>query len=322
MRKIILPLALLISTLATRAQTEEMIVPGDLKQQTIVTEPATLRKGYCRTGLSVSLGVADKYFNGDSKKTYLPESVWTTDWSYRLIIQYGITDRLTGELWIPYGNKIWNYYQVYIDPVDNTDYESVWNQKGKGLADISLSARYQLLTESESRPSLTGTLDLSFPTGRKNPSDVKSTYEFTLPTGSGAFALTSELRLRKIIYPFSYVGYINYIYHFPGEKLINPGDVNESSFTDGNLVSAGISFNFHLNDWIAVANDASFSYWGRGKVENVSPDDLYTNWIVLYEARLVFQIRRIRLAEAATIPIKGKNFPADPQYGVIVQYIF
>ena len=322
MNRIIIATILALIALPALSQTEEVILPSDLKQQTIITEPATLHKGFLRMGLVASYGVVDKYFNDESKREYFPESAWAASWGYMLLAQYGVTERLTAEFWLPYNNETRNYYQVYIDPAFNTELENSWDLKGRGLGDISLSARYQLITESESRPSLTGTMDITLPTGRKNPANIKGDYQYDLPTGGGAFTFRPELRARKISYPLSYVAYVGWLYHLPGKKLFSAQDTVESDFQFGSRIDVGVSMNFHLNDWIAVANEINYFHSGKGEQENVADEDLPTSWAVSYETRLVFQIRRVRLAEAVRIPIKGKIVSADPIYVILLQYTF
>ncbi len=322
MKKLVI-ISILISVSATIAgQNEEVILPSDLKQQTIITEPPTLWKGFLRVGLVTSFGAVDKYFNNENNKTYFPESAWASSWSFMLLAQYGVTDRLTVEFWLPYGNEVRNYFQVWLDPGNEINYENSWDLKGNGLGDISFSSRYQFLKESVSFPSLTGSLDLTIPTGEKNPTDIKGNYDYKLPAGYGEYVLSGELRAKKIRYPYSYIAYISYLYHFPGSKMFNAMDTEESEFKSGDRLNLGLSFNFHLNDWIAIANEANYFYNWKGEQENVSPDDLFTNWAVSYEGRLVFQIKRIRLAEAVRFPVMGRNVSADPLYILLVQYTF
>lgn len=320
-RAIILNIILLI-TVPAMSQTEGMIVPSDLKQQTIITEPATLHKGFFRMGILFDYGVVDKIFNEEKKKDYIPESTWASSWDVGMILQYGATDRLTFDLVIPYRNEIWNYYQSYTSAEYNTTQEESWNLQGKGLSDIFFSTRYQLISESVSSPSLTGSLHITLPVGKKNPENVRGEYDYDLPTGYGTLALQPELRLRKISYPFSYIAYLAYTHNLPGTKLIYATDTQESEFKYGNRIDLGASLNFHINDWVAVTNDLNYFFAGKGQQENVPERNLYTKWGLSYEARLVFQIRRVRLAEAVRIPLKGKMISADPLYVILLQYTF
>ncbi|MEZ5001049.1 MAG: hypothetical protein R2744_08175 [Bacteroidales bacterium] len=90
------------------------------------------------------------------RKIKIAESTWASSWDYSLIIQYGISDRLTADIYIPYRNERWNYYKSFVSAEYNTLQEESWDLLGQGFSDISLSARYQLIVESSN--SVTGTL--------------------------------------------------------------------------------------------------------------------------------------------------------------------
>jgi len=320
-RTIIYTIFLLIS-LPGFSQAVEMMLPSNLKQQTIITEPPTLHKGFFRAGIFTYFQFGDKYFNEDKEKIYLPESIWNRAWSYTFRASYGISERLTAELSIPYNNKVLTFSDIYYLVGSGTITNNSRDIEGHGLGDIYAAASYQVLTEKENRPSITGTFYLYFPTGEKNPTDIQSSIDYKLPTGSGAYSLDFDLRLRKIKYPISYSGYIYYGYNMEGTKLISASDTQESRFKEGNVISIGGNINLHLNDWIAVANNLSYTHIGKGEQENIPPEDLLERWYVSYDAQLVFQIRRIRLAERVSFPIKGLNIQADPQYAIYLQYTF
>lgn len=322
MKKIYLLTISILLSLSLYSQTEDVVLPSDLKQLTIITEPSTLHKGFFRAGIVFSYGVVDKYFTDDKKKEFFPESTWASSWSSSFILQYGITDRLTAEVYIPYNNEVWNYHQFYTSGELGITQEESWDLSGKGIGDISLSARYQVIQGSQTAASLTANLDITLPTGRKNPANVNDTYDYDLPTGYGAIVINPGVLYRKISYPYSYKAYLRYAYNLPGEKIMNPGDTEESEFTYGNRIDLGGSFDFHLNDWLAITNELNYFFTGKGEIQDVPEEDLYTKWGLSYEARLVFQIRRIRLAEAVRIPLKGKSISADPLYVILLQYTF
>jgi hypothetical protein len=303
-------------------QTEKMLVPSDMKQQTIVTEPLSLRKGYVRAGLTYSYNVLDKYFNSSAKKNYFPESLWGMNRGSILMGQYGITDRIMIEADIPYTNDLTAYHSQLNVPALDTSVSANRNIKGKGIGDIIISLTYQIIPSAENNFSVKGTIDFTLPTGKKNPSNIKSPNDYNSPTGYGAFVITPRLTVRKVSYPFSYTGYLFYSYNFEGKRIINPGDTEEKSFTWGNLFMTGGILTFHLNEWIAMSNDLYYTFSGKGKIENTPASDLNNSWSLAYEPKIVFQIKRFRLGEAVTIPLKGKNTGADPHYLVIGQYLF
>lgn len=321
--KRIIPLCLLIMiSSVTVGQTEKILNPADLKQQTVVTEPLSLRKGFFRVGLTYSYSVRDKYFDDSENKNYFPESSWGSTASTMLWTQYGITDRIMIELGIPYSNDLTNYFSTRYAPEINSMFSLKRSNRGKGIGDMVLSGTYQIIPSAENNFSLKGALDITVPTGKKNPSDLKPNGDYSSPTGYGAIVFSTRLTVRLISYPFSYGGYTYYDYNLPGIRLINPWDPDETKFTYGNLFVVGGNFNLHMNEWIALTNELTFAHRGKGKIGNTPSSDLSTAWWFSYETKLIFQIKRFRLGESVTIPLKGKNIGADPLYVLIAQYVF
>lgn len=304
------------------AQTEKIINPADLKQQTVINEPLSLNKGFLRVGLFYSHFVLDKWFDESGRKTYMPESTWSTSNNLQLWIQYGISDRLMVEVGVPYGNDLTNIHRKYMFPEWDTMVIYNVSNRGKGIGDIVASATYQIIPSKDRKFSLKANLDLTIPTGRKNFTNVVSDDEFDGPTGYGVFSLTPRITARMLVYPFSFQAYVKIDYNFEGSRMIFPTDTVETNIRDAFNVTGGASVNIHLNEWIALTNDISYSYWGKDKIEGVSESSLPTKWILTYEPRIVFQIRRFRLGESVTIPIKGKYNGANPNYTFIVQRIF
>lgn len=304
------------------AQTEKIINPSDLKQQTVVTEPLSLNKGFTRVGLAYSYSALDKYFNTDGKKMYSPESSWGIVSGAQVMVQYGITDRLMAEVGVPFKFDVTNYHwRIYAPGLDYMEISDM-SVRGGGLADLYLSGTFQVIPSSRHKFSLKTSLDVTIPTGRKNPENVVSSYDYDAPTGYGVFVLSPRITARLVHYPYSWVVYVQYSYNFSGSRIIYPGDAVERDYRYGNNIYAGGGVNLHLNEWIALTNDLVYSYTGRGEIENVSDDNLTTSYTFSYQPRLIFQIRRFRLGEAVNIPLKGRLAGADPLYVLLVQYIF
>ena len=314
-------LFILISS-AISGQTEKILNPADLKQQTIITEPLSLRKGYFRAGLTYEYSVFDKYFYNSGVKDYAPESSWITSTKTTILGQYGITDRIMVEIGIPYASNLTNIHRRAYAPVFDTMALFNTSVRGKGLSDLTISATYQIIPSGENRFSMKSTLYLTLPTAEKNPTNVKSLTDYVQPTGYGAFVVSPGITARLVSYPFSYTGYISYTYNFKGSKIMSPGDTDETDFRYGNYVIAGAGISLHLNEWIAITSDISYYYKGKGEIDNVDASDLNSSWALMYETRLVFQIKRFRLGEAVSIPLKGRNIAADPAYILLAQYVF
>lgn len=315
---------LLVSSLwlTAEAQFEKIIQPNDLKQQTIINEPVTLRKGFFRTGIEISYTVKDKYFNNEAVKEYRPASIWGVFYNYDVGLQYGLSDRVEVDIFVPLVNKRNEGTTQKIQPVLNTEVSEPTSQKSRGLGDCNLVIYYQLIPEKENRFSLTLLGDFMVPTGKKDVSKIKNVYNYNLPTGEGNFRAGSGLYARKIVYPYSFSGSVEYYYNFSGTKLINPGDPRPTKFKSGNMVLASGSFNLHLNEWIALANEIHFMHQSEGSEEYLIVRNIKPRWNFGYMPRLVFQIRRFRVSQLVMIPLLGKNMDADPKYSMSVQYTF
>ncbi|MDX9928965.1 MAG: transporter [Bacteroidales bacterium] len=313
---------ILLSCLSTYSQVEKQLVPSDIRHRTIVTEPVTLPKGYFRSGLILSYSVIDKYFDSKARKRYMTESSWGSSWFYLLSFEYGVSNRFMIDLSVPVMFQRHEYDSKIVVPEANSDVSLNTSLQGKGLGDGYITFKYQLVPESETSVSLTAAIDITIPSGRKNPTDIVSFTEYNLPTGNGYFAAGTTLRARKIQYPYSWSAHAGYEYRFSGSRLINATDASETEFRDGNTLQAGGSFNFHLNEWIALANELSIYHRGKGEIRYATVKTIDPTWAFAYETRLVFQIKQFRMGEAIRVPLKGKDCPADPQYVMLVQYIF
>jgi hypothetical protein len=306
----------------TFGQFENIIIPSDLKQQTIITEPPTLRKGFLRAGIAANFIMIDRVFDEDGKKEYLlSTNTYDKCWSYVTLIQYGITERLQAYVSIPFV-----YEQRYISiktitPSENSDTTYSFKSTGRGFGDLEAGLKYQIIRESESFPSVVLGLYPTLPTGRKNPENIKSDLEYDLPTGRGNVWISSELIIEKIQYPYSFTVKAQYIYNFKGKKVMFPYE-DAVEFKRGNTLEIAAGFGLHLNDWIALVND--FTFWNSSgntyydSSMEVSPG----SWWFAYWPAVYFQIRKFRFFEVIQIPLMGKYIGADPTYSFNLQYVF
>jgi hypothetical protein len=325
MRYINILLICLIPTIGF-SQLEEMIIPSDLKQKTVITESSTLPKGFLRTGMAFSFGTGDRIFDESGKKIYPGgKNMWFKDWTYSLSIQYGINDRIQVNTDLPYRN-----YQMYYS-VENIlpGYDSIvyeyYKLHGKGISDMNIGVNFQIIKGDDHKPYLRSTFAITMPTGRKNPENYKGVYDYDPAVGDGAIELIGAIQFRKVIYPYSISAYCSYKYHLKGKKIMEPGE-DEISFKSGDVVDLSGSFNFHLNDWIAIVNDITFYRFGKDKYFGETSWDSSINtdrWFLSYQPSLVFQIKRFRFYEVSEIPLVGKKYvPCDPSYKIGLQYIF
>lgn len=304
------------------SQIEKQLTPAEIKQQTIVTEPVTLKKGFFRAGTIMNYRIADKYFTDKGEKEYYESNIWGSKSSYNLTFQYGISDRLEVEFATEYMNSRQESQTSEYVAALNTTRTLELKQKGTGIGDSYFKLRYQVISENNHSISLTGNINVGIPTGEKNPTEIRSAEKYDLPVGSGNFTVATGLCARTILYPYSFTGSVNYVYNFSGKKKFNVADMVEKEFRPGNMIETSLGINLHLNEWIVFSNEINYQYKGKGTINDHYTSLLPLSWSASYRPGLVFQVKKFRLGESVTIPVKGRNVAADPLYIVMIQYIF
>ena len=318
----ILIVARLFTSYNVFGQFEEIILPSDEKQQTIITEPPTLRKGNIRAGIVSNFIMIDREFNQDGKRVYvLGTNSYAKTWSLVPGIQYGISDRFQASVRLPYQN-IRNFTSVKTSyPAFNFDTVLTYKNRGSGIGDIEVGFRYQLITESTNRPSVTLGFYGILPTGQKNPTHIKDDLNYALATGSGCTSLSADLFFKKVSYPYSITLSASYYYYFKGEKVMYPYE-NPIEFKKAGLFISSIGVGIHLNDWIALINDVNYSVFGENEYFYPITKTSDAGWVISYQPAIYFQIRKIRFFEIVEIPVAGRSYGADPFYSFSLQYIF
>lgn len=304
------------------SQVEKQLTPSELKLQTIVTEPVTLKKGFLRAGTLTSYRVADKYFTSEGAREYYLTNTWGSKSSYNLMLQFGINDRLELELATEYMNSRQESQTTEFIAATNSTRTLLIKQKGTGIGDSYVKMKYQVFPENRFIVSLTGLVNLAMPTGEKNPTNIRSAENYNLPVGNGTYALTGGLYARTVLYPYSFTLLMNYTYSFKGSKKFEITDINEREFRPGDMREASLGANLHLNEWIVFSNELAYQHKNKGTINSNYTRLMPHTWSVSYRPGLVFQVKRFRLGESVAIPLKGKNTAADPLYNVMIQYIF
>ena len=301
------------------AQVQEELTPMELKQTTVVTQPATLKKGFLRVGTAISFSALDKFFDDSAEKRFFPDNIWAKSLSYQFAFQYGISDRLQATFAVPFRSEFVSQSLKFEIPLARVDSVSSWKIKGNGLSDIQLGMIYQLIPEGQLRRAVLITGIVTLPTGRKDPEDVVDEQNYTLPTGSGEASLDLDMTWRKVQYPFSYEASVGYNVKFGGTKVFSVGE-DPMSFKSGNLLSLRGAYNFHLNEWLAFQNDLFYFSFGNDELDGQEDDQ--RRWTIQYIPRLSFQVKRIRINQAVNFVVKGRNSGADPSYTMVLQYVF
>ena len=321
MKKIFISLVLIILADVAYSQEEDKLLVSEIKQSTVITQPATLNKGFFLLGSTFTYTAIDKMFSNNGKKDYAVNNLWGQYSTEYLHFHFGLTNRMEIAFALPYKITSVSYSIISEIPIIDSTITSKYKSKGKGIGDIEIGLCYQIIEGSKTKPSLVSQLSATFPTGEKNPTNIKGAWEYDMPNGSGETTLRLELIYRKITYPYSFSFYGSFKYSFRGKKVMFPYE-NSISFKSGNYYSAGGNFNFLLNDWIAVQNDLLLIYQQANKYYGETANIGITQNGICYNPNLSFQFKKFRLVQGVFIPLFGKSFPADPQYNIDLQYIF
>jgi len=307
---------------ASRGQGEDQLLPSELKQLTVITEPVTLPKGFFRLSIHGYQSSHKRYFDDSGKKTLVEGDMMSRSRGTGLLFSYGITDRIQVNSTVPYRLSLIQSIYTINDPQTSRNYTQIHEEKSFGISDIDIGILGQVRQESEIWPSITAGILLELPTGRKEPSNIREDSLYLLfdgTTGDGEVALKFILDFRKIIYPFSFEMHTDVNYGFGGMKSSWPG-IDPVSFKSGIFISEQAGINFHLNDWICMTNDLYFDYHGKDK--NLGEVHEMVHWNFMWVPHIYFQIRRLRLVQGFTLPITGRNIVADPSYILLVSYVF
>jgi hypothetical protein len=248
--------------------------------------------------------------------------MWGSKYQYTIGLKYGFTDRFEVDIYVPVVNQRIENYFILKMPVVNSDMSISSKLKGQGLGDCNLMVKYQILQERGRRITLSIFGDVMFPTGPKNPSDIKDFNDYKLPTGAGYFSAGLWLYARKIVYPYSFTTLINYYHNFEGSKLMDADATSPTRFKKGDRIMAGGSFNIHLNEWIALGNELYYFHFLKGSEWAATRISTKSGYSLDYVPRLVFQVRRFRISEIVSVPLMGKDNSADPGYSMSLQYTF
>jgi len=322
---LIITLLLCCLSIHVYGQFEQIVNPDDIKQQTIVNEPVTLNKGFLRAGISASFQRFDRYFDVDGTRGYLLNTnTWRKAWSYYLSLEYGVTDWFQLSVSQPYMNgQTYISYELISGGFSEYDTTISGRSRQQGLSDLNAGFSIRILKEGDQRPSITGSVMFTIPTGRKKAKDVKSSLDYNGPTGSGCFTGTVNINIRKVFYPFSAILDATYNHTFKGETEFMAGEGLIEYDLFNTLIFTG-GFYAHLNDWIAIGNllslqkpvgEMTYYYDPPAKV-------IPKSYNIGYNPVVYFQIRRFRFYEQSTIPLFGKDSSADPVYLIGLQYMF
>lgn len=309
------------------AQVQEQLSPEERKQLTKITEPVTLYKGFLRSRVSAFYYSFDKNFDPDGNRVTYP-SISGNGLGLFIMAQYGITDRLEVEANMVYQSGSVESSYAYQDPYSGNQGTGQYTTNYTGMNDLLITARYQLLQDKPGKPAVVLGLSANLPTGKSAVSNFNEdgdTRNYNAAIAKGEFGLSPELRIRKILYPFSLEFGAGYSFFFGADKVLQPGG-SPQKVVSGSEFLIRPQVNFHLNDWVSISNYVDYYQALKDKFEGEdyfgSHNSEYDQWTIRYYPGITFQVKRLRIEQAVQIPLAGRTVTADPTYFFAIDYIF
>jgi len=160
--------------------------------------------------------------------------------------KFGIIDRLS--VWL---NVPWTYTKI--EDVSS----NAWTRDASQghIGDISAGIQYLLLKENNDHPSVTGSLAVNTPTGRKKYVSDLDAWKQPLNNSEGYWSLTPSLTFVRITDPVTFFGGISYEKTFEtskGGERIKAGDTASAflgtGFALNNVSSLGSRFTYSWSD--------------------------------------------------------------------------
>jgi hypothetical protein len=297
---------------------EKYQLPSDLRCETNITEPLTLRKGYFRTSLGYALAPYDRYFDRESGTSRLLNSSGLTLSGvssymnyYILGFRYGLTNDLSVGIDFWY-IKSENFFQYTLEIVPLNDITKYNQYKySKGFNDMNLSLSYQFYKKRDFFSSID--LDIKIPTGSTRTETIVNENYTSIrePVSSNDWEIGIGLKAKKIIYPFS-------LYFAPSISQTF-GNERREPWTSYSLhTSSGIL----LNDWFSVNNSWSINYTPimTSKSIDIQNKNMYS---IFTGIQITQQVKQFRFYQMLKFPIAGSHgFPTNMNLLFSLSYTF
>ncbi|GAB3628224.1 hypothetical protein PTE30175_01948 [Pandoraea terrae] len=201
----------------------------------------------------------DAIFLGTLNLGETKASVWTFDVNTR----YGLTDRLSVAVDIPYLYRNTNFISGGVGGASTTI--SDISKNSSAIGDVNASLYYQIVKESTGWPDIVGSLRVTAPTGTSpfgiklvtpDPNNNNLQTPERLPTGNGIWSLTagvSFLRTYDPIVLFANVAYTYNIARSFNDISAVSGVVQPAKVKLGDVVQVGAGMALALNDKTALS---------------------------------------------------------------------
>lgn len=212
---------------------------------------------------------------------------------------YGIWDNMEAFIVVPYVHNWANDVNV---PGPNGQRSA----NSGGIGDITFTAKYRFITETDTLPTVTAQFTTDFPTGRfRRPNPAKLSTDVI---GGGAYVFTAGLDLSKYLQPFVIYGNIWYSMSTAFSQRVDDenGLGADIRIYPRDFVTANLAVEYPITKkWIALVEMLSFWDGGRlfGHKSNVPPAAL----VSILPGIEYMAHERVALALGVQIDLIGKN---------------
>jgi hypothetical protein len=153
-------------------QVADGLTPLQRKQLTVLSEPATLYKGFLRIGYNVKYSPPGRSFDEKGKIRTPSEVNFAGNFmDHSLSVSYGVFDRLEISVKLPYVNDNLRGL-IELNNTNNLQQKVNFDIERRGFKDLQAKVKFQVVKESTSIPSLVAMIQADFPTGNNKRSMV------------------------------------------------------------------------------------------------------------------------------------------------------
>lgn len=192
-----------------------------------------------------------------------------------------------------------------------------------GLGDINLTLKYQLLEESESRPTVTGLFSVGFPTGHNFP--LNPGRLGTDVVGTGSYAFTLGLNLSKWLRPFILYGNLWYSTFTHSKEAVEQDGMGTEirNIFPRDVLTFRLAAEYPMGGrgpWVGLLE--FYSEWELGRVFGPRPNTPSAARLGILPGVEYVYSEKLAFALGVAIEVAGKNanFDYTPMFSVI--YIF
>lgn len=253
MIRVLITMAFIYQTGYSFAQVADGLTPLQRKQLTVLSEPATLYKGFLRIGYGIKYSRHGRSFDSNGINRTPEGFNYAGNYVDHLVsISYGIIDRVQFSVTLPYVSKDIRAL-VKLNQSGNQQVAAKIDINSRGISDLQTELRFQVLKETAKLPSLVVGLGAWLPTGSNKRTiltdPITANTQYKDITGGVGSSVLATLQVRKVIYPYLFAAELVYFFGSDGEIIENNQTID---VIGANSAIWQFTTGMHLNEWITL----------------------------------------------------------------------